>query len=1025
MALVVADRVQETTDTTGTGAYALEGAVVGFQTFGAAVSDGDTVYYAATAGSDYEVGLGTYSSGTDTIARTTVLTSSNSDSAVDWDAGEKNIFLTYPADKAVYVGESNLVPIPVGVTLNTTTGTKPSYSEGTLFYDEANGALGFYNDESDIALQVGQEEYIRVYNDSGATITNGSVVYLAGSSSGQPTIELADASGTYAEAQAIGLATHDIEDSSTGYVTTRGLVSDLDTSSLTVGAQVHLGTTAGEFQEEAPTFPNFPTDIGVCVVSDASAGKIYVNPVAHSIETLRVTENSHFDANVTVSGDLTVDGTQFINNSTNFSLAAPFTYLNGGAALTVTHSGTGLDDATMGGTFEGTASTTYYVRIDGTGTPDTFEWSKDNFSTTEATDVAITGDAQELDNGIEVTFNATTGHTLNDSWSATAAPIDVDTGLFTNRNTGASGVGYTHMGLFFDASAEKWVLLNEYAPEPQGTIDLADGSVVYGTLKGLTWEGAVSGNATTATALATGRTISLTGDVTGTSAAFDGSGNVSIAATIAANSVALGTDTTGNYVSTGATSGVGLSGSVSSEGGTFTVTSNATDANTVSTLVARDASGNFSAGTITADLSGNASTATVLANARSINGVAFDGSTNITIADSTKVPTTRTVTAGGGLTGGGDLSTNRTISHDDTSTQASVDNSGATFIQDVTLDTYGHVTALGSATISPATIGAATSAQGTLADSATQPGDNVSTLTNDAGYTTNVGDITGVTAGTGLTGGGSSGAVTLNADVGTTANKIVQLDGSARLPAVDGSQLTNIPAPSGVMSATDPVVTSGTITEDVYTITGTSVALEPDNGSIQTHTLSGDTTYTDAFSAGQAITLMIDDGSSRTVSWPTMTWVNNSGVAPALAATGYTVVSVWKIGSTLYGAVVNGTTTGGDGTGVYYFDAIQEGYSALSGTTPSVDADTAGSFALTTAGNTTFTFASVTSGNSVGFTLKITAGGTHTVTWPSSVDWAGGTAPDAPASGETDVYVFYTVDGGTTWYGALAIDAAA
>ena len=107
-------------------------------------------------------------------------------------------------------------------------------------------------------------------------------------------------------------------------------------------------------------------------------------------------------------------------------------------------------------------------------------------------------------------------------------------------------------------------------------------------------------------------------------------------------------------------------------------------------------------------------------------------------------------------------------------------------------------------------------------------------------------------------------------------------------------------------------------------------------------------------------------------------------------------------------------------TGVTFSDSLQEDYTSLSGTTPSIDADTAGSFALTTSGNTTFTFASVTSGRSVGFVLKLTAGGTHTITWPSSVDWAGGTAPDAPASGETDVLVFYTVDGGTNWYGFTA-----
>ena len=95
-----------------------------------------------------------------------------------------------------------------------------------------------------------------------------------------------------------------------------------------------------------------------------------------------------------------------------------------------------------------------------------------------------------------------------------------------------------------------------------------------------------------------GDSVGLTGDVTGsTTVASDGS--ISIATSIAANSVALGTDTTGSYVQQGATSGNGISGSVNSEGGTFTVTSNATDANTSSTIVFRNASGNFSANQIT------------------------------------------------------------------------------------------------------------------------------------------------------------------------------------------------------------------------------------------------------------------------------------------------------------------------------------------------------------------------------------------------------------------------------------------
>ena len=154
--------------------------------------------------------------------------------------------------------------------------------------------------------------------------------------------------------------------------------------------------------------------------------------------------------------------------------------------------------------------------------------------------------------------------------------------------------------------------------------------------------GDVTGNADTATALATSRTIGLSGDLSG-SASFDGSANATINATIQPNSVALGSDTTGNYVGEGAVSGNGLSGSLSAEGGTFTVTSNATAANTASTGVFRDGSGNFAAGMITADLTGdvtgNADTATTLASARTIalsgdvtGSASFDGSANATIA---------------------------------------------------------------------------------------------------------------------------------------------------------------------------------------------------------------------------------------------------------------------------------------------------------------------------------------------------------------------------------------------------------
>ena len=116
----------------------------------------------------------------------------------------------------------------------------------------------------------------------------------------------------------------------------------------------------------------------------------------------------------------------------------------------------------------------------------------------------------------------------------------------------------------------------------------------------------ITGNASTATKLSSSRTFALTGDVTGTITS-DLTSGVSIATTIAANSVALGTDTTGNYAASVGVSGNGLTiTGTAGEGTAFTVNSNATNANTGSTLVFRDASGNFSAGTITAALSGAA-----------------------------------------------------------------------------------------------------------------------------------------------------------------------------------------------------------------------------------------------------------------------------------------------------------------------------------------------------------------------------------------------------------------------------------
>ena len=103
MAFVVKDRVKETTTTVGTGTVTLLGAATGFQSF-SAIGNGNTTYYtiAGQTGSEWEVGIGTYTSSGTTLSRTTVLASSNSGSLVTFSAGTKDVFVTYPAGYAIF-----------------------------------------------------------------------------------------------------------------------------------------------------------------------------------------------------------------------------------------------------------------------------------------------------------------------------------------------------------------------------------------------------------------------------------------------------------------------------------------------------------------------------------------------------------------------------------------------------------------------------------------------------------------------------------------------------------------------------------------------------------------------------------------------------------------------------------------------------------------------------------------------------------------------------------------------------------
>ena len=181
MALTIADRVRETTTTTGTGTITLGGAVGNFETFTANLSDGDTTYYAIVDAnnSDFEVGLGTFTASGTTLARTTVIASSNSNSAVNLSSGSKDVFITLPASKMVFQDASGNVTIPGDLTVSgddITMGTNTSgnllIADGTNFNSIAVGSL------SEISSVAGDDVFLAVDTSGGGLkkITRSTVV---------------------------------------------------------------------------------------------------------------------------------------------------------------------------------------------------------------------------------------------------------------------------------------------------------------------------------------------------------------------------------------------------------------------------------------------------------------------------------------------------------------------------------------------------------------------------------------------------------------------------------------------------------------------------------------------------------------------------------------------------------------------------------------------------------------------------------------------------------------------------------
>lgn len=157
----------------------------------------------------------------------------------------------------------------------------PAWKSGRVFWDNTEGSLAVYNAEADITLNVGQENWTRVWNATGVTIHNGDPVRIVGTHGDAPQVVLAQSIAVSGSSnlvnQILGVATHDIEANTFGFITTQGLVHGLDTSAFTDGATLYVSSSAGQYTTTVPSAPYEIIPVGQVVkASPGGSGIIYV-----------------------------------------------------------------------------------------------------------------------------------------------------------------------------------------------------------------------------------------------------------------------------------------------------------------------------------------------------------------------------------------------------------------------------------------------------------------------------------------------------------------------------------------------------------------------------------------------------------------------------------------------------------------------------------------------------------------------------------------------------------------------------
>ena len=704
MALVLKDRVKVTSTTTGTGTLTLSGAATGYQSFDA-IGDGNTTYYTITdaATGDWEVGTGTYTSSGTTLSRTTILSSSNAGSAVNFAAGTKEVFCVYPAEKAVYEDASNKVVqndfVDLGVT-GTATINAAALTTGTITTG-ASSATDIVNKayvDNAVAAGVHFHEPVRVespinlnatYNNGtagvGATLTNAgaqAALVIDGI-----TVVVADRVLVYEQTTQTENGVYvvtDVGSGATNWVLTR---SD-DTNTYVTDSPDGLSEGSTFFVQEGAT----------------GAGETYTCNTQGTIVfgTTNITFVQVSSAQIYSAGTgLTLSGTQF--SITNTGTAGTYGSASAVPVLTTNAQGqvTGVTNTTIDINASQVTAGTLAVARGGTnlGSYTTGDLIYASGTTTLAAladiatgNVLLSGGAGVAPSYGKVVFGTHTSGINSVSEGGTgvatltglaygngtaafsaATASEVVAVIGTTAVTNATNATNATTAASCSGNAATATVL-ETARNINGTSfnGSADITVTANTTNTLTRGTYLTGNNFNGSAATTWAVDATDANTVSKVVARDGSGNFAagtITADLSGNATTATTATTANATAAALTAGTFLT-----SGGTFngstarTFAVDATNANTASKVVARDASGNFSAGTITAALTGNvtgnvtgssgsctgnAATATTLQTARTINGVSFNGSANITITAAATNVNTRLASLGVGTTASG------------------------------------------------------------------------------------------------------------------------------------------------------------------------------------------------------------------------------------------------------------------------------------------------------------------------------------------------------------------------------------